>query len=124
MIDHVPSGRLYLDGNRLIPADSPVLKGRHRVIYNGMAVLTLAVDHGGALLADPQIAVQGLIDPEGEADVLEGVLAAVEEELARLPARLRADDERLSETARTTVRRAFFRAIGKKPVTQVHLLRL
>ncbi len=124
VLEQVPSGRLVLDGNRLIPAGSAVLRGRQKMIHNGTAAVSLVVDGQGSALADPQISVQGLVDPEAEAEVIEGVLEALVEELRRLPPCARAVDARLSEAARVAVRRAFFRAIGKKPITQVHLIRL
>ncbi len=124
ILEQVPTGRLVLDGKRLIPARSAVLKGRQRMIHNGTAAVSLVVDGKGSALADPQISVQGLIDPETEADVIDGVMEALVEELRRLPPGARAVDTRLSEAARVAVRRAFFRAIGKKPITQVHLIRL
>jgi ribonuclease J len=124
LLDHVPTGRLVLDGNRLIPADSPVLRGRQKIGYNGAATLTLVVDAKGNSLAEPRLSTQGVIDPDREAVVLDGVMEALMDELERLPRGARGSDARLSEAARVALRRAFFRAIGKKPMTQVHLVRL
>ncbi|MDH3475886.1 MAG: ribonuclease J [Rhodospirillales bacterium] len=124
VLDNVPTGRLVLDGNRLMPADSPVLRGRQKIGYNGVATLTLVVDAKGNALAEPRLSMQGVIDPDREATVLDGVMGALIDELARMPRGARASDTRLSEAARVAVRRAVFRAIGKKPVTQVHLVRL
>ncbi len=120
----VPSGRLVLDGNRLLPADSPVLRGRSRLLYNGSVVVTLVVDARGSLLAEPRLSMQGVVDPRDEADVVELVLEAVEDEVERLPRKARGDDERLREAARVAARRAFNRAVGKKPITEVALVRL
>ncbi len=124
VLGHVPSGRLLLDGNRLIPADSPVIRGRQKLVYNGVALLSLAVDEKGALVSEPCLSMQGVLDPDEEADATADALEAVEEALAKLPRGALRSDERLGETARIAVRRALFRAVGKKPVTKVHLLRL
>jgi ribonuclease J len=124
VLGRMPSGRLLLDGNRLVPADSPIIRGRQKLVYSGVALLSLAVDDEGVLVSDPCLSLQGVLDPNEQAEVTADALAALEEALAKLPRGARRSDERLSETARVAVRRALFRSVGKKPVTQVHLLRL
>jgi ribonuclease J len=52
------------------------------------------------------------------------VAEGVEEALRRLPKISRRDDALVKETARIAVRRVFNRMLGKKPVTDVHLVRL
>jgi ribonuclease J len=124
IVDQLPVGRLMLDGTRLIRAESPVLRERQRVIYNGVALVTLVVDAKGALRAEPRLALEGVLDADSEVEVAAEVLDALSQELAKLPAAARTRDERLAETARVTVRRALFQRVGKKPVTRVHLVRL
>ena len=72
VLGHVPSGRLLLDGNRLIPADSPVVRGRQKLVYNGVALLSLVVDETGALASEPCLSLQGVLDPDEEADARAG----------------------------------------------------
>ena len=124
IFEEVQAGRLVLDGNRLIPANSPTLRGRQKIAYNGSAVVSLVMDGAGGLLAEPRATVQGLLDPVHDRALLDAALEAVEDELARLPRGARADDARVRETARVALRRALFRSVGKKPVTEVHLTRL
>ncbi|MFQ6018826.1 MAG: MBL fold metallo-hydrolase RNA specificity domain-containing protein, partial [Kiloniellaceae bacterium] len=123
IVDRVTAGRLAFDGNRLLAAESTVLRTRQRMAFNGAAVATLVLDRHGALRDAPQIAVQGLLDGEVEADRLAEVAEALREALRRLPAAARRDDETVKETARLAIRRAFNRMLGKKPVTEVHLVR-
>ena len=124
VLGHLPSGRLVLDGTRLLPMESPVLRGRQRLLYAGIALLSLVADAEGELVADPELTMQGVVDPEEEEGAVAGALDAVEEAFAALPRGARQSDERLRETARLAVRRSLFRTVGKKPVTKVHLQRL
>jgi ribonuclease J len=124
VLDHVPSGRLILDGTRLIPSESPLLRERQRLLHNGVALVTLVADAEGALQAEPRLALQGVLDPETEVEVVLEALDALKDDISKLTPAARISDERLSETARLAVRRALFRAVGKKPVTRVHLIRL
>ncbi len=70
------------------------------------------------------VTAQGLLDGEAEADKLALVAAGVEDALRRLPKVDRRNDAAVKEAARIAVRRVFKRMFGKKPVTDVHLVRL
>ncbi|MFQ5773212.1 MAG: ribonuclease J [Kiloniellaceae bacterium] len=124
IVGHVAAGRLAFDGNRLLSLDSPVLRTRRRLAYNGAAVVTLVIGRDNLFQGDPMICAQGLLDAEAEADKLKVVAEGVREALRYLPAVDRRDDETVKEAARLAVRRAFHRMLGKKPVTEVHLVRL
>ncbi|MFZ5789421.1 MAG: ribonuclease J [Pseudomonadota bacterium] len=120
----VPSGRLGLDGKVLMALDGEAMRLRHRMLHNGAAVATLVVDAAGTLMTEPQIAIQGLLEPgemeEARAEAAEAVRAA----LAKLkPAERRLDDV-VKEAARLAVRRTLQALHGKKPLTEVHLVRL
>src|SRR6202012_4565870 len=44
IIDEVPAGRLYIDGNMIVPAGAEPLRERRHVAYNGVLVVSLALD--------------------------------------------------------------------------------
>jgi len=124
VVDTVPAGRLAIDGEVLVPLDGATLQERKRLMWNGMAVVTVVVDAEGALAAEPQIALQGIAD-DPQVEDLRGALAdAIEEALADLPRPRRADDEEVRETARRAVRRALRDRRGKRPPTEVHVVRV
>jgi ribonuclease J len=124
IVDQVPSGRLALDGSRLVPAESRILRARQRLAFSGAAVVTIVLDGAGGLVGDARVSVQGLIDEDSEEDLLARLEVAVEDALERLPKGARQSDERVEQAARTALRRACYKTIGKKPVTDVHLVRL
>jgi len=124
VVDHVTAGYLALDGARLMPIDSSVLRNRQRLAYNGAAAVTLVIGGDGLFQGAPILSAPGVLDEDGEEDKLAAVTEALTEALRRLPAAGRRDDETVKETARLAVRRAFSRMLGKKPVTKVHVVRL
>jgi len=124
IVDHVPSGRLALDGYRLVPLDDPALRARRRMAHSGAAVVTLVIGADGLFQGAPIIAAQGLLDPKADGDKLALIADGVCDALRRLPPVARRDDDTVKETARVAARRAFHRMLGKKPVTDVHLVRL
>jgi ribonuclease J len=118
------AGRLGLDGKILVAMDGASLKSRQRMAFNGAAVATLVLDGGGGLVGQPQITIHGLADEDfGDEAVIEAGAAAVKAVMA-LSAAKRAEDANVKEAARIAIRRALFAHFGKKPVTDVHLVRL
>lgn len=124
IIERVPTGRLCIDGPRLVRLDSEILRERKRMIYNGSAVVTLVVDRAGRLMGDPQLTAMGLLSPEHEAEEHDEVVWAIREALDDLPMKARQDDKIIKEAARQAVRRSLRESHGKKPMTDVHLVRV
>jgi ribonuclease J len=123
VIGEVPTGRLVVDGTRLVPAGAEALLSRRRMTFNGAALATIVVDAEGRLRAPPQVTVQGLGEAEDAAltnELRQRVVGALEE----LGPRERRDDAALREAVRLAVRRSLRAWHGKKPVTDVHLVRL
>ncbi len=120
----VPAGRLALDGSVVRPIESPVLRDRHRLMYNGSAVATVVVDAKGALAAAPRISARGILDPEADRDALDAVAKAVSEAVEALPKAERRDDGAVGEAARRAVRRTIVALRGHKPLTEVHVVRI
>jgi ribonuclease J len=123
VIDNVAVGRLIADGNQLRALGSTALKSRQRMGFNGTAVATVVIDKRGELLATPQVTVQGLIE-EADGATLGALGDRLGQAIAELPAAQRRDDEVVRETARLAMRRSLKATYGKKPVTDIHIVRL
>lgn len=124
VVDYVPIGRLAVDGTRLVKMDSVIMRDRHRMVFNGSAVVTIVFDKVGGLLGDPQISAHGLLDAEQEADAHEAAVEAVRDAVEELPRSGRQNDEVVREAARLALRRHMKQNHGKKPLTDVHLVRV
>ena len=124
IVDHVPVGRLYVDGNRLVPADGEVVRERARALRGGAAVVTVVLN-GGGLAAEPEITTIGLLDgAEGDGATEKKVRGAIRQEVDGMATRVRRDDDAVRKTVRLAARRVFRESLGKKPVTTVHLVRV
>ncbi|MFS8367460.1 ribonuclease J [Acetobacter oryzifermentans] len=122
VVDTAPTGRLALDGNRLLPMNGGVLAARRKMLFNGMVIGSFAVDEEGFVIGEPKVSAPGLLDP----DDLESV--RVREEFANaldiIPDELRGDDVSFREAAKTALRRALGRKLQKRPLVDVHVLRV
>jgi ribonuclease J len=123
-IGEVHSGRLGLDGKVLMSLDGEAMRLRHRMLHNGTAVATLVLDDTGLLAADPQISIQGLLEPDEMAEAREDAADAVRTALVKLKPADRKLDAPVKEAARLAIRKTLQNLHGKKPLTEVHLVRL
>ncbi|MGE0420513.1 MAG: ribonuclease J, partial [Acetobacteraceae bacterium] len=55
VIDEVFSGRLAVDGNRLIALEGPVLRQRRKMAWNGAMAVAMAMDRKGRVAGDARI---------------------------------------------------------------------
>jgi len=124
VVDEVFSGRLALDGNRIVPLNGGAMRDRRRVMHNGAAVVTLAVDGDGLLLGEPQVTVHGVYDQREDEDITCALRDAVADAIDDLPLRRRRDDDAVREAARIAVRRRLREICGKRPKTEIHLVRV
>jgi ribonuclease J len=122
VIGEVPTGRLVVDGKSLLPLGGEALKSRQRMVWNGTAVATVVVDRNGKLKAPPQVTVQGLA--EDAAAAAEELRECVEEAIEDLSLNDRRDDEAVRVAVRVAIRRALKAWHGKRPVTDVHVVRI
>ena len=123
VLERVETGRLALDGTRLVPLGDESVRARQRMNFNGAAMATVVLDAEGALRTDPHVTLQGLVDGQGE-EGLEAARTTIREALAGLSRSARRDDAEVHETVRVALRRWAYRLLGKRPVTDVHVLRL
>jgi ribonuclease J len=122
VIDEVPTGRLGVEGQRLLVIGEGALRSRQRMVFNGAAVATVVLDRSGEMLATPKISAPGLVE-EGD-PLVDEMTDAIEEAVRGLPAHERRIDSAVHEAARVAVRRVLRAAFRKKPVTDVHVVRV
>jgi ribonuclease J len=122
IVDSAPVGKLVLDGTRLVPLQGPVMGARRRMLFNGVVVASLAVDSQGVLRGKPQISAPGLFDTEdSELDRVAGELAA---SISELTASVRRDDSALIDATKAVLRRALGKRLSKRPMVDVHMIRV
>lgn len=123
VIDHVPAGRLSLEGNRLVAVDGELVRSRTKAIYNGTVAATVVLERTCASVRQVQISCVGVVE-QGEERVVQEMREAVCRAVEVLPPDRYEDDESVAEVARQTVRRVARQTIDKRPLTQVHVVRV
>jgi ribonuclease J len=124
VVAHVGFGRLVVDGLRLLPIASPVISARRRLTYNGLAVVTVVLDRKNRLAAPPVVSIEGVLDEEHDAATEETLSDDVAAAMKSLPRRAADDDSMVHDAVKRAVRQRTVAEAGKKPMVQVHLVRL
>ncbi|MCP5367448.1 MAG: ribonuclease J [Hyphomicrobiales bacterium] len=122
VVDHVPAGRLVLEGNRVVPIQGDLVRERSRALFNGTAFVSVAVNAAGDLVGEPHLSTVGLVE-EGEHAALDAAARAARAAVRELGGTVK-DDAALAEAVRIAVRRVFRDSHDKRPVTKVHLIRV
>jgi len=122
IVGYVPAGRLARDGDVVVALDGVSVQERRKLLWNGAATATLVIDSQGRAKAEPVVSLRGVEDVDGT--LAEDVVAGLKEALADLSAAERRDDGRVEEAARQAVRRIVRTHLGKKPLTDVHIVRI
>jgi ribonuclease J len=122
VIDEVPSGRLFRDGNLIVDGEDGPVRERRRLSFAGIVVVALVVGKNGELAADPQVVLDGVpaLDADGQS-IADHILDEVEGAVASIPKGKRRDRAVIEEAARRAARGAVSAAWGKKPICKVML---
>lgn len=120
----VPVAKLCVDGRRVVAMGSGQLRTRTRMFHNGAVVATVVLDAAGKRLADPRLSVNGLLDEEDDAAEITALTNAVRDTVDKLDGAQRRDDDAVSDAVRIAVRRIFHAAQGRRPVTEVQIIRV
>lgn len=121
VIDSAPVGRLALDGVRVVPLQGGIMAARRRMLFNGIAIGSVAVSQSGKIIG-ADVSVPGLFEADST-DVIE-LREDFHDELEDLPAPLRRDPDAFKEAAKSALRRVLGKDLAKRPLVDVHVLRV
>ena len=123
IIDKAPTGRLYLDGNLGVDADSRSIKDRKNLALNGYLEITLIVSNNGKI-KKPIISLRGI--PEN--DEMGNYIFDMEDEIFNICKTFslsnKNQEKNLIETIKQNCRRIVKDKTGKKPFTNINIARI
>ena len=114
VVGHEKVGRLVLDGDVILPADGATMNARRKIMANGYLSATVVLNGGGKLATDPRITAHGLPVEDDRDSFIADCVKAVNG-----PGR--SGDV---EGIRAALRRVARQWTGKRPVTDVEVIRL
>jgi ribonuclease J len=122
IIDKAPSGRMYLDGNIGVSADSPSIKERINLSTNGYLEITLIVTNNGKI-KKPVISFKGIPEEEKEIFIFD-----MEDEIVNtcrsFSLQSKNQEKNLIEILKQNCRKIVRNKTGKKPYTNINIARI
>ena len=123
IIDKAPSGRVYLDGSINVETDSQSIKDRKNLSINGYLEITLLVANNGKI-KKPIISFRGI--PENQNN--EPFIFDMEDEIFNICRTFSMENKNqqknLIETIKQNCRRIVREKTGKKPFTNINIVRI
>jgi ribonuclease J len=124
-IDEVPAGRLYLDGNILLPEGDTALRERRRLAQEGVIVVSLAVTEKGDVADRAPVFIKGVPREDEEGDELLAIIEeAVDAALDAMPRPRRKEDREIELAVRRAIRTELSPRWGKRSDIVVLTLRV
>lgn len=119
-IDQIAVGRLYKDGDILVPSRDESIAARRKLAFAGIVSVGLAVTNKGDVVGEPDLVSSGLPsyarDGRAMADILD---AAFFQALDTMPKPRRRDPDAMAETLERAIRSAVRSVWGKRPLVHV-----
>lgn len=120
IIDEVPVGRIYKDGNLLGTEEELGIKERRKLSYAGYVAVSFLLDKHYELADTPELSAVGLPETDSQGVITEDrLLEAIEDVIDNLPPKRRRDTETVREAVYKTIRSVVYNIWGKKPLTKV-----
>lgn len=125
IIDKVHTGKLLVDGNRLIDEDSRFLNDRKNIANNGLMDITLLVSKKGNLDRNPIINLRGIPADDEE---LDEILYDLEDEIINTAKSYslnnKKDEKNLIDSLKSNLKKVIYTRVKKRPYTNIVLIRL
>lgn len=125
VIDEVPVGLIYKDGNLIGNEDELGISERRKLSYVGHVSASFLLDKHHNLSEVPEIVSFGLPETDDEGNLIDEIIRdTIETTIDSIPRAKRKDDELLREAVRRAIRATVNEIWGKKPVCTVFMHRL
>ena len=121
--DKAPSGRLYLDGNISVEEDSRSIKDRKNLSANGYLEVTILITPKGNIHNNPILTFKGLPINE-EDEFIYGLEEEIEKTSKSFKLGNKQQEHNLIDALKTACRKFTKEKTGKRPFTNINLVRV
>jgi len=121
--DKAPNGRLYLDGSISVEEDSQSIKERKNISVNGFIEVTILITPKGNMHNKPVLTFKGLPIIEKE-EFQYGLEEQIEKTIKTFSLNNKNHEINLIDALKITCRKFTKKKTGKKPLTNINLVRI
>jgi len=125
VVDKAPVGRLYVDGNISVGEESQSVKDRINLSHNGFLEITIIVNKIGTIVKKPIISFRGIPNNNGEnSNFIFDLENKIHSTCKSFSLNNSNQEHNLIEALRTNCRKTVKEKTGKRPYTNVNLVRI
>ena len=123
-VDKAPVGRLYVDGNISVGEDSQSIKDRKNLSYNGFLEITIIINDIGSMVKKPIISIKGIPNNNDDNTILFDLEDRIQSICKTFSLKNYNQEQNLIEAIKTNCRKTVKEKTGKRPYTNVNLVRI
>ena len=124
VIDKAPVGRMFVDGNISVGETSQSIKDRKNISYNGFLEITIIVNDSGVIVKKPIISHKGIPSNGENTNFIFDLEDKIKNVCKTYSLTNFKQQESLIEALRINCRKTVKEKTGKKPFTNVNLVRI
>ena len=122
VLGSVATGRLMLDGKKIIPINEEAIKNRKKMLYNGTILVSLVINKKNKIIAKPVISSKGFFNDENIKIFEKSLINNIHNFINELK-NTKFIDTLLKEKIITFSQKFFRKALDMKPIIQIHIIR-
>jgi len=122
--DKAPVGRMFVDGKISIGEDSQTLKDRMNISYNGFLEITILINSSGSVVNNPIISFKGIPTNGESSNFVFDLEDKIKDICKTFSLKNSKQEYNLIETLKTNCRKTVKDKTGKRPYTNINLVRI
>ena len=122
--DKAPVGRMFVDGKISVGEDSQTVKDRMNISYNGFLEITILVNSSGSVVKNPIISFKGIPSNGESSNFVFDLEDKIQSICKTFSLKNSKQEYNLIETLKTNCRKTVKDKTGKKPYTNINLVRI
>jgi len=124
VVDKAPVGRIYIDGKISVDEESQSVKERKNLSFNGFLEITIIVNNSGSIIKKPIISFRGIPSNEESSNFVFELEDKIRDICRTFSLKNSNQEQNLIEALKTNCRKAVKEKTGKRPYTNVNLVRI
>ena len=124
VIDKAPTGRIFVDGNISVGEESQSIKDRKILSYNGFLEITIIVNEAGSIIKRPIISFRGIPSNEENGNFIFDIENKIKDICKTFTLKNSKQEQNLIEKLKINCRKTVKEKTGKRPYTNVNLVRI
>ena len=124
VVDKAPVGKMYVDGNISVGEESQSIKDRKNLYYNGFLEITIIINDIGSIVKRPIISFRGIPSSQENDNFIFDLEDKIQNICKTFSLKNSNQEQNLIETLKTNCRKTVKEKTGKRPYTNVNLVRM